>query len=156
MDAMKATNSDYAAQIEAAQQQASEISNLIAQQDAELQRLAEERRKAEEEAARKAAEEEAARQAAAEEAERQQAAREEEARQEAAREEASREEAAEQQNHTSIVRKQRATVPAMVETVLNSRTVLPRETMILRKAVPLRKKLLPEVFPAAVLQERLS
>ena len=40
MDAMKATNSDYAAQIEAAQQQASEISNLIAQQDAELQRLA--------------------------------------------------------------------------------------------------------------------
>ena len=83
MDAMKATNSDYAAQIEAAQQQASEISNLIAQQDAELQRLAEERRKAEEEAARKAAEEEAARQAAAEEAERQQAAREEEARQEA-------------------------------------------------------------------------
>ena len=101
MDAMKATNSDYAAQIEAAQQQASEISNLIAQQDAELQRLAEERRKAEEEAARKAAEEEAARQAAAEEAERQQAAREEEARQEAAREEASREEAAEQQNHTS-------------------------------------------------------
>ena len=73
MDAMKATNSDYAAQIEAAQQQASEISNLIAQQDAELQR----------------------------EAERQQAAREEEARQEAAREEASREEAAEQQNHTS-------------------------------------------------------
>lgn len=100
MDAMKATNSNYAAQIENAQKQAAQISNLIAQQDAELQRLAEERRKAEEEAARRAAEEEA-RRAAAEEEARQEAARQEAARQEAARQEAAREESNSSQTQQS-------------------------------------------------------
>ena len=62
----KATSSDYESQIAAAQRQAAEISSLIAQQESELNRLAEERRQAEE-AARRAAAEEAARRAAAEE-----------------------------------------------------------------------------------------
>ena len=69
IDQKKAANSDYASQIEAARQQAREITNLIAQQNAELNRLAEERRA--EEARRAAAAAEAARQ---EEARRQQAA----------------------------------------------------------------------------------
>ena len=75
MDEKKATSSDYEAQIATAQQQANEISNLISQQQAQLDQIAEEKRQAEEEAARQAAAEEAARQqAAAEEAARQQAA----------------------------------------------------------------------------------
>ena len=75
MDEKKATSSDYEAQIATAQQQANEISNLISQQQAQLDQIAEEKRQAEEEAARQAAAEEAARQqAAAEEASRQQAA----------------------------------------------------------------------------------
>lgn len=72
IDEKQAASSDYASQIATARQQAAEISNLIAQQEAELNRLAEERRRAEEEAARQAAAEEARRQAAAEEAQRQQ------------------------------------------------------------------------------------
>lgn len=69
IDQKKAANSNYASQIEAARQQAREITNLIAQQNAELNRIAEERRA--EEARRAAAAAEAARQ---EEARRQQAA----------------------------------------------------------------------------------
>lgn len=88
IDAKKAASADYEDQIATARQQAEEISNLIAEQEAELNRLAEERRRAEEEAARRAAAEEAARQAAAEEAARQQAAEEARA-EEAAQEEAS-------------------------------------------------------------------
>lgn len=65
IDERKAASDDYEARIATAEAQAAEISNLIAQQEAELTRIAEERRKAEEEAARQAAEE-AARQAAAE------------------------------------------------------------------------------------------
>ncbi len=77
IDEKQAASSDYASQIATARQQASEISNLIAQQEAELDRLAEERRRAEEEAARQAAEEEARRQEAAEEAQRQQSSEDE-------------------------------------------------------------------------------
>lgn len=66
LDEMKATSSNYESQLAAAQSQASAISNLIAQQNAEINRLEEEER------ARQAAEEEARRQA------------EEQARQEAA------------------------------------------------------------------------
>lgn len=69
IDQKKAANSNYASQIEAARQQAREITNLIARQNAELNRIAEERRA--EEARRAAAAAEAARQ---EEARRQQAA----------------------------------------------------------------------------------
>ncbi len=68
IDEKKATSSDYESQIAAAQQQASEISNLIAQQEAEINRLAEERRQAEEAARR--AEAEAAQRAAEEAARR--------------------------------------------------------------------------------------
>ncbi len=60
MDEKKATSSDYEAQIATAQQQANEISNLISQQQAQLDQIAEEKRRAEEEAARQAAAEEAA------------------------------------------------------------------------------------------------
>lgn len=68
IDEKKATSSDYENQIAAARQQASEISNLIAQQEAEINRLAEERRQAEEAARR--AEAEAAQRAAEEAARR--------------------------------------------------------------------------------------
>lgn len=71
IDERKAASDDYEARIANAEAQAAEISNLIAQQEAELERIAEERRRAEEEAARQAAEE-AARQAAAAEAAREQ------------------------------------------------------------------------------------
>ena len=71
IDERKAASDDYETRIATAEAQAAEITNLIAQQEAELERLEEERRKAEEEAARRAAEE-AARQAAAAEAEREQ------------------------------------------------------------------------------------
>ena len=47
--AKKATSSDYEAQIATAQQQAAEISNLISQQQAQLDQIAEEKRQAEEE-----------------------------------------------------------------------------------------------------------
>lgn len=63
IDQKKAANSNYASQIEAARQQAREITNLIARQNAELNRIAEERRA--EEARRAAAAAEAARQEAA-------------------------------------------------------------------------------------------
>lgn len=59
IDQKKAANSNYASQIEAARQQAREITNLIARQNAELNRIAEERRA--EEARRAAAAAEAAR-----------------------------------------------------------------------------------------------
>lgn len=65
IDQKKAANSDYASQIEAARQQAREITNLIAQQNAELNRLAEERRAEEARRAAAAAAAEAARQEAA-------------------------------------------------------------------------------------------
>ena len=65
IDQKKVANSDYASQIEAARQQAREITNLIAQQNAELNRLAEERRAEEARRAAAAAAAEAARQEAA-------------------------------------------------------------------------------------------
>ena len=65
IDQKKAANSDYASQIEAARQQAREITNLIARQNAELNRLAEERRAEEARRAAAAAAAEAARQEAA-------------------------------------------------------------------------------------------
>lgn len=68
---MQATSSDYEAQIAQVRSQASSISNLIAEQQAELERIE-----------------------AAEEAARQEAARQEAARREAARQEAERQEAA--------------------------------------------------------------
>ena len=63
----KATSSDYDAQIAQAQNQAAQYTELIRQQNAEIQKIEEEEKKAAEEAARKAAEE-AAKKAAAEEA----------------------------------------------------------------------------------------
>lgn len=63
----KATSSDYDAQIAQAQSQAAQYTELIRQQNAEIQKIEEEEKKAAEEAARKAAEE-AAKKAAAEEA----------------------------------------------------------------------------------------
>lgn len=63
----KATSSDYDAQIAQAQSQAAQYTELICQQNAEIQKIEEEEKKAAEEAARKAAEE-AAKKAAAEEA----------------------------------------------------------------------------------------
>lgn len=63
----KATSSDYDAQIAQAQNQAAQYTELIRQQNAEIQKIGEEEKKAAEEAARKAAEE-AAKKAAAEEA----------------------------------------------------------------------------------------
>lgn len=63
----KATSSDYDAQIAQAQNQATQYTELIRQQNAEIQKIEEEEKKAAEEAARKAAEE-AAKKAAAEEA----------------------------------------------------------------------------------------
>ena len=63
----KATSSDYDAQIAQAQNQAAQYTELIRQQNAEIQKIEEEEKKAAEEASRKAAEE-AAKKAAAEEA----------------------------------------------------------------------------------------
>ena len=92
---------NYEAQIATAQQQANEISNLISQQQAQLDQIAEEKRQAEEEAAR---------QAAAEEAARQQAAAEEAASEEAA--ELATEEAAELAEPPQAVRARAATETA--------------------------------------------
>lgn len=68
LEEKKATSSDYDAQIAQAQNQAAQYTELIRQQNAEIQKIEEEEKKAAEEAARKAAEE-AAKKAAAEEAE---------------------------------------------------------------------------------------
>lgn len=67
LEQKKATSSDYDAQIAQAQNQAAQYTELIRQQNAEIQKIEEEEKKAAEEAARKAAEE-AAKKAAAEEA----------------------------------------------------------------------------------------
>lgn len=67
LEEKKATSSDYDAQIAQAQSQAAQYTELIRQQNAEIQKIEEEEKKAAEEAARKAAEE-AAKKAAAEEA----------------------------------------------------------------------------------------
>ena len=67
LEEKKATSSDYDAQIAQAQNQAVQYTELIRQQNAEIQKIEEEEKKAAEEAARKAAEE-AAKKAAAEEA----------------------------------------------------------------------------------------
>ena len=67
LEEKKATSSDYDAPIAQAQNQAAQYTELIRQQNAEIQKIEEEEKKAAEEAARKAAEE-AAKKAAAEEA----------------------------------------------------------------------------------------
>lgn len=67
LEEKKATSSDYDAQIAQAQNLAAQYTELIRQQNAEIQKIEEEEKKAAEEAARKAAEE-AAKKAAAEEA----------------------------------------------------------------------------------------
>lgn len=67
LEEKKVTSSDYDAQIAQAQNQAAQYTELIRQQNAEIQKIEEEEKKAAEEAARKAAEE-AAKKAAAEEA----------------------------------------------------------------------------------------
>lgn len=67
LEEKKATSSDYDAQIAQAQNQAAQYTELIRQQNAEIQKIEEEEKKAAEEAARKAAEE-AAKKAAAEDA----------------------------------------------------------------------------------------
>lgn len=67
LEEKKVTSSDYDAQIAQAQSQAAQYTELIRQQNAEIQKIEEEEKKAAEEAARKAAEE-AAKKAAAEEA----------------------------------------------------------------------------------------
>lgn len=67
LEEKKATSSDYDAQIAQAQNQAAQYTELIRQQNAEIQKIEEEEKKAAEEAARKAAEE-VAKKAAAEEA----------------------------------------------------------------------------------------
>ena len=67
LEEKKATSSDYDAQIAQAQNQAAQYTELIRQQNAEIQKIEEEEKKAAEEAARKAVEE-AAKKAAAEEA----------------------------------------------------------------------------------------
>ena len=67
LEEKKATSSDYDAQIAQAQNQAAQYTELLRQQNAEIQKIEEEEKKAAEEAARKAAEE-AAKKAAAEEA----------------------------------------------------------------------------------------
>ena len=67
LEEKKATSSDYDAQIAQAQNQAAQYTERIRQQNAEIQKIEEEEKKAAEEAARKAAEE-AAKKAAAEEA----------------------------------------------------------------------------------------
>lgn len=78
----RATSSDYDAQIANAESQAAALVSLISKQNAEIQKIEEEEKKAAEEAARKAAEE-AAKKKAAEEAARK-AAEEEAARQQTA------------------------------------------------------------------------
>lgn len=65
LEEKKVTSSDYDAQIAQAQNQAAQYTELIRQQNAEIQKIEEEEKKAAEEAARKAAEE-AAKKAAAE------------------------------------------------------------------------------------------
>ena len=65
LEEKKATSSDYDAQIAQAQNQAAQYTELIRQQNAEIQKIEEEEKKAAEEAARKAADE-AAKKAAAE------------------------------------------------------------------------------------------
>lgn len=67
LEEKKVTSSDYDAQIAQAQNQAAQYTELIRQQNAEIQKIEEEEKKVAEEAARKAAEE-AAKKAAAEEA----------------------------------------------------------------------------------------
>ena len=67
LEEKKATSNDYDAQIAQAQNQAAQYTELIRQQNAEIQKIEEEEKKAAEEAARKAADE-AAKMAAAEEA----------------------------------------------------------------------------------------
>lgn len=67
LEEKKATSSDYDAQIAQAQNQAAQYTELIRQQNAEIQKIEEEEKKAAEEAARKAAEE-AAKKAAAKKA----------------------------------------------------------------------------------------
>ena len=67
LEEKKATSSDYDAQIAQAQNQAAQYTELIRQQNAEIQKIEEEEKKAAEEAARKAAEE-AAKKAEEEEA----------------------------------------------------------------------------------------
>lgn len=57
LEEKKATSSDYDAQIAQAQSQAAQYTELIRQQNAEIQKIEEEEKKAAEEAARKAAEE---------------------------------------------------------------------------------------------------
>lgn len=57
LEEKKATSSDYDAQIAQAQNQAAQYTELIRQQNAEIQKIEEEEKKAAEEAARKAAEE---------------------------------------------------------------------------------------------------
>lgn len=66
IEAKKAASSDYKNQIAQARQQAEQISDLIAEQTQEIQRLEEEARRQAEEEARRQAEEEARRQAEAE------------------------------------------------------------------------------------------
>lgn len=66
LEEKKATSSDYDAQIAQAQNQAAQYTELIRQQNAEIQKIEEEEKKAAEEAARKAAEEAAKKAAAAE------------------------------------------------------------------------------------------
>lgn len=65
LEEKKATSSDYDAQIAQAQNQAAQYTELIRQQNAEIQKIEEEEKKAAEEAARKAAEEAAKKAAAA-------------------------------------------------------------------------------------------
>ena len=63
LEEKKATSSDYDAQIAQAQNQAAQYTELIRQQNAEIQKIEEEEKKAAEEAAKKAAAEEAAKKA---------------------------------------------------------------------------------------------
>lgn len=93
----KATSSDYDAQIAQAQSQAAQYTELIRQQNAEIQKIEEEEKKAAEEAARKAAEE-AAKKAAAEEAAKK---AQEEANKKAADEAAKKAEASKKSSSTS-------------------------------------------------------
>lgn len=82
LEQKKATSSDYANQIAAAERQAEAYVALLREQTAEIQRIEEEERKAAEEAARREAEE-AARREAEEAARREEERREEERREEA-------------------------------------------------------------------------
>lgn len=97
LEEKKATSSDYDAQIAQAQNQAAQYTELIRQQNAEIQKIEEEEKKAAEEAARKAAEE-AAKKAAAEEAAKK---AQEEANKKAADEAAKKAEAGKKSSSTS-------------------------------------------------------